>query len=208
MGNSGSSAPTDSNDVLVHSFQLDADTDFCSLPICCPGKQVSRRIIEQFDGKPSKCSHLQAMFHKPRNFSAHLENFIPYAEGGKMIEEINTILRDTAFPNRQCNPFFILCMLLSFLSIGPSILNMMSQDSPDSVGSSVTFILLGVFLPYIPYFGLMIYKRISRKNCLLNFVCEWNEKKSDGVFISLGGGGTIRGNAVGSETGGTYDNFY
>ena len=78
MRNSQFSAPPDANDVLVQSFQLDADADDLSLPICCPGKQ--------------------AMFHVPRNFSSHLSSFIPYEEGVKMIKEINQILLKTAFP--------------------------------------------------------------------------------------------------------------
>jgi len=192
MGNSGSTAPPDSNDVLVHSFQLDADTDYCSLPICCPGKQ--------------------AMFHPPKNFSSHLTTFIPHGEGVKMIEEINSILRATAFPNRQCNLFFFLCMLASFSSVGFFNIGLMRSigfdDASDGIVGSIGFMMAGLFLPYVLYFGLMIYKKVSRKTKLLSYVQEWNEKKNNGVFISLGGGGNVRGVAVGSETGGNYENFY
>lgn len=188
MESSSSSAPPDSNDVLVHSFQLDADTDYCSLPICCPGKQ--------------------AMFHTPKNFSAHLSHFIPYQDGVRMIEEINAILRSTAFPNRQCNLFFLICMCLSFASLTLPLSSMSSATSGSDVGVSLGGLLGGIFFPYVIYFGLMLYKKHSRKSSLLNFVQEWNEKKNDGVFISLGGGGMVRGVTVGSDTGGTYENFY
>merc|ERR1711874_270588 len=178
----------DSNDVLVHSFQLDADTDYCSMPICCPRKQ--------------------AMFHTPRNFSAHLSHFLPYQDGVKMIEEINAILRSTAFPNRQCNPFFLICMLISFLSLPffmtPFMVNVGDSFEP----TSILGIIIPMFVPYIIYFVLMFYKKSSRKNGLLGFVADWNNRKNDGVFLSLGGGGNVRGVAVGSETGGNYENFY
>ena len=52
-----------------------------------------------------------------------------------------------------------------------------------------------------------VQKTFPEKN-LLNFVQEWNEKKNDGVFISLGGGGKVRRVTVGSDTGGNYENFY
>ena len=67
--------------------------------------------------------------------------------------------------------------------------------------------MMGMFLPYIIYFGLMMYKKSERKSSLQMFLQEWNEKKGNGVYISLGGGGNVRGVAVGSETGGTYENF-
>jgi len=185
MGNSYSSAPPpDSNDVLVQSFQLDADTDYCSLPICCPGKQ--------------------AMFHVPRNFSAHLTNFISNQEATKMIEDINKILQETAFPNRQCNIFFLLCMLASFLSVGFST----GIGLGLGLGLGMAGMMIGLFFPYVIYFGLMMYKKSQRKSRLVTYIREWNESRKNGVFISLGGGGTVRGVAVGSETGGTYDNFY
>ena len=68
--------------------------------------------------------------------------------------------------------------------------------------------MIGFILPYTLYFGLMMYKKSERKSRLLTFVNEWNKIKSNGLHLSLGGGGTMRGIAVGSETGGTYDNFY
>ena len=138
-----------------------------------------------------------------------------------MIEEINKILRETAFPNKQCNPFFILCMLLSFLSVGASTANTISGINVDfsqeqseeraesnPILSSMMFLMIGLMLPYIIYFGLMMYKKSQRKSRLITFVREWHEMKSNGVFISLGGGGTVRGVVLGSETGGTYENFY
>ena len=51
----------------------------------------------------------------------------------------------------------------------------------------------------------MIYKICSRSCSLRTFVRKWNEKKSNGVFISLGGTG--RNVPVGNKTGGTLWSF-
>jgi len=173
MGNSGS-RPKDSlpNGVLVHSFQLEADAECCNVPICCPGKQ--------------------AMFQTPRNFSSHLSNFIPYEEGVKMIEDINKILRETHFGRPICNPFFIFCMLLSslltVLSAGNAIPGM-NWDTSYTESNNVlpsTMVLMTCFsLPYIFYFLLMKYKKSQWKSRHLTFLHEWNENKSNGVFLSL-----------------------
>jgi len=128
-----------------------------------------------------------------------------------MIEEINAILRSTAFPNRQCNLFFIICMLLTFPCMAQpfsSIVSLGTDGDADTIPFSLAWMIGGIFMPYIFYFGLMLYKKSSRKRSLLNYVRKWNETKNDGVFLSLGGGGTVRGVAVGSDTGGTYENFY
>merc|ERR1711970_284274 len=85
---------------------------------------------------------------------------------------------------------------------------MHSDRIGSDVGGSIGGLLVGIFFPYVIYFGLMLYKKHSRKSSLLNFVQEWNEKKNNGVFLSLGGGGTVRGVTVGSDTGGSYENFY
>eukprot|EP00092_Neocalanus_flemingeri_P023128 GFUD01025077.1.p1 GENE.GFUD01025077.1~~GFUD01025077.1.p1 ORF type:complete len:234 (+),score=42.72 GFUD01025077.1:54-704(+) len=115
-----------------------------------------------------------------------------------MIEDINKILLETAFPNRHYNPLIIICILLSMLSLGLSTFS----------SSSMGLLMLGLFLPYVIYFGLMIYKKSERKSRLLTFVRKWNETKNNGVSLSIGGGGKVRGVAIGSETGGTYENFY
>ena len=124
-----------------------------------------------------------------------------------MIEEINKILRETAFPNRQCNLLMLLCIILSFTSPFPSLFYLFSPE-PGKGSVSLGPLFAGMFLPYVLYFSLMIYKKISRKSNLLNFVQNWNKKQNTGVFISLGGGGNVRGMAVGSETGGTYEHFH
>ena len=151
------------------------------------------------------------MFHTPKKFSSHLNNYLPYQEGVKIINNLNKILRDTAFPNKAWNPFFLICTSLSCFSIIFSLylLFTRSHDDTFSVGSFLGGICGGIVLPYLVYFVLMIYKKYSRKRCLLRFIDKWNKEQQDGVFISLGGGGTTaRGVAVGSETGGTYEHFY
>jgi len=164
------SPEADPNNVLVHSFLLDAETDFFSLPICCPGKQ--------------------AMFHIPQNYSTHLVSFIPAQDTTKMIEEINKILKKTSFPTRKFNPLILSCMLVSFLIIFFGVL-------------STFTVFVGVILPFVAYFSLMFYMMYTRKEKLLAYLKEWNEKRTDGVLICLGSGET------GSATVGTYfANFY
>ena len=149
------------------------------------------------------------MFHTPKNFSVHLQHFIPYQDGVRMIEEINAILRSTAFPNRQCNLCILICSFLSFFSMMYHFGLIFSPgDSGSDVQVSIGWLLWGMLSPYVIYIGLMQYKKHSRKINLLNYVQEWNGKKNDGVSIFLGGGGTVRGVTVGSDTGGTYENFY
>ena len=105
------------------------------------------------------------MFHTSRNFSAHLTNFLPYQDGVKMIEEINKILRETAFPNRQCNLLMLLCIILSFTSPFPSLYSLFSSE-PGKGSVSLGPLFAGMFLPYVLYFSLMIYKKkIGRASC-------------------------------------------
>jgi hypothetical protein len=73
MGNSGSSPPPDSDDVLVHSFQLDADTDFCSLPVCWPRKQVRRENkeeVEYISFLTGNVSHTKELLCSPDKLSS------------------------------------------------------------------------------------------------------------------------------------------
>ena len=114
-----------------------------------------------------------------------------------MIEDINKILRETSFPNKKCNPFLMLCILCSVLSLCLT------------VNSTVVIMGVGLFPPYFIYFGLMLFMKSERKNRLLTFVSEWNVMKSNGLYLSFGGDYlSFGGVAVRSETGGTYDNFY
>ena len=101
----------------------------------------------------------------------------------------------------------LLCIILSFASPYASLYPLFTSK-PGEGSVSLGPLFAGMFLPYVLYFSLMIYKKISRKSKLLNFVQSWNEKYNNGVFISLGGGGNVRGMAVGSETGGTYEHFH
>eukprot|EP00090_Calanus_glacialis_P039126 TRINITY_DN68130_c0_g1_i1.p1 TRINITY_DN68130_c0_g1~~TRINITY_DN68130_c0_g1_i1.p1 ORF type:complete len:285 (-),score=27.46 TRINITY_DN68130_c0_g1_i1:130-984(-) len=173
---SSSLPPADSNNVLIHSFQLDPKADLCMLPILCPGKQ--------------------AMFPVPQNFSSHLSNFISYEEGIKILGEINKILLETAFPTKPWNPFALICALIMFLIVWGG-----------TSGAGLFFIVLN-FLPLIIYFGVLYYFKYFRKERLLNCLNEWNSAKSNGVFLSLGGCGEVRGISVGSIGGGIYENFY
>ena len=101
-------------------------------------------------------SQLQAMFHMPKTFLDHLSNFIPFEECASMIDEI---LRKTAFPNQHLNPFFLLCVLLSFSSFGVVAFGMWNHN--------LGFMNIGMFLPIIIYFGLMKYKKAERQNSLI-----------------------------------------
>lgn len=89
--------------------------------------------------------------------------------------------------------------------------NSQSSDvSGSSIGLSVGGLVVGSLLPYICFFILVATFKSSRKRQLLNYIGEWNRStRGNGVALSFGGGGTTpRGVTVGSEFGGTYDNFY
>jgi len=84
------------------------------------------------------------------------------------------------------------------------------EDSGSSIGLKVGGFVVGLMLPYLCFFILVAIFKSSRKRQLTNYVAEWNRStRGNGVALSFGGGGTTpRGVTVGSEFGGTYDNFY
>merc|ERR1711915_1164316 len=179
MGNSQSEPPADSNDVLVHSFQLDADVDILSLPYCYPGKQE--------------------MFHIPKNFSSHLSTFLPYELGVKTIEEINQILKETGVGSKRFNFLLILCSILLFLFFTPIVM---------TVTVSTEALLICPVIVYAACFALFKYNTMARKKRLLEYIHTWNKTQNNGVRISLGVTTNVRGMTDGSETGGTYEHFY
>ena len=73
---------------------------------------------------------------------------------------------------------------------------------------AILFFLFSVSTPYIAYFGLMLHQKKWRRLGLLGYIQQWNQEKNNGIFLSFGGGGTVRGISVGSDTGGTYEHFY
>jgi len=148
------------------------------------------------------------MFHIPKNFSSHLSNFLSYEDGVKAIKEINQILRDTGIGRKQCNLLLIICMAFSFLSVPINTSHLMLGGVNEGMGLSIGALMVFMFVPYAVYFSLFIYTKIARKNKLLDFIHTWNEKRNNGVFLSLGGSGTVRGVSIGSDTGGTYEHFY
>merc|ERR1711915_91275 len=180
MGNSQSEPPADSKDVLVHSFQLDADVDILSLPYCYPGKQE--------------------MFHIPKNFSSHLSTFLPYELGVKTIEEINQILKETGVGSKRFNFLLILCSILLFLFFTPIVMTVKHI----SAGA----LLICPVIVYAACFALFIYNTMARKKRLLEYIHTWNKTQNNGVRISLGGTTNVRGMTDGSETGGKYEHFY
>jgi len=211
MGNSSSNRPPEGEEVLVHSFLLDADFDACQVPLICPRKN--------------------AMFHPPTGLNDNVQHFLSLAEAQKILADLNKILHNTAFNPRVSNPCFLLAVLISLGSGGiftPFMTSLNSwkgddkleerwggetvtrEDSGSSIGINIGGLLLGLFLPYLVFFLIVAITKSSRKRQLTNYVGDWNRKTAgNGVMLSFGGGGTTpRGVTVGSEFGGTYDNFY
>ena len=131
MGNSSSNPPPEGEvrttihktlffqEVLVHSFLLDADFDTCQIPLICPRKNVSSQICYN-----SYCPRFQAMFHPPSGLNENVQQFLTLAEAQKILSDLNKILHRTAFNPRVSNPCFILAVLISLGSSGiftPSI---------------------------------------------------------------------------------------
>jgi len=225
MGNASSNPPSDGEEILIHSFLLDADFDTCQVPLMCPRKN--------------------AMFHPPAGLNDNVQQFLSLAEAQKILADLTKILHKTAFNPRVSNPCFLLAVLISFGSIGiftPSITSSAGimpeldswkgpglgeqgpyderleerwggervnrEESGSSIGFGIGGLLFGSFLPYLCFFVLVAITKSSRKRQLTSYVAEWNSRGT-GVKLSFGGGGTTpRGVTVGSEFGGTYDNFY
>ena len=83
-----------------------------------------------------------------------------------------------------------------------------SSSSSSSIGLNIGLMVFFMFLPYAVFFFLVYYMKSARKRRLLRYVRKWNSSGT-GVRLSFGGGGsTPRGVTVGSEFGGTYDNFH
>jgi len=226
MGNSDSAPRQVSNNILVHSFQLDADTDYCSLPCCC-------------------CRGKQPMFHVPQSFNHHLTKFLSYNDGVMLIRTLNKILSKTAFPNKPCSPCVLITLILPWLCILPiwyftysiGILSEMDSNQLSSffpelseVGINTdkdvedrseqkltTFlivlitvtIIVGLCIPFTIYFCFQCIRKSERKRKLLKFLRFWNSKRNDGVFVALGGHGrTPRGVTIGTQNGADYNSFY
>jgi len=229
MGNSSSNPPPEGEEILIHSFLLDADFDTCQVPLICPRKN--------------------AMFHPPTGLNENVQHFLSLAEAQKIIADLNKILHKTAFNPRVSNPCFLLAVLISLGSSGIFTSSMTSRmqtsmaagneeiennwrilrgEEPDRplngefenreskdesgswIGVSIGGLVLGAMLPYLCFFILVAITKSCRKRQLTNYVAEWNSRtRGNGVALSFGGGGTTpRGVTVGSEFGGTYHNFY
>jgi len=95
MGMTSSTPQPDSQDVLIHSFQLDAENSYCAVSKLCPKKQ--------------------AMFHVPANVPEHIEHFLPLKDIKKILEDLNEILKNTGFPMNFTNPVLIVSFAVFFL---------------------------------------------------------------------------------------------
>jgi len=205
MGNSGSKE-SDPNLVVIHSFPLDPDSDFCMCPVICPGKQ--------------------AMFHPPENFPRHLAQFVPNEDADKMLRQINKILRRTAYPEKQCGPLACFSLILTGLFFLPLLLLLTSRNSSTNsdenysrnanisnsmeewTKGNLAWLIPCCFWPFVLYFVLMMCMSCKRERSIKRFILNWNKAQGNGVFLSIGGvGKTLRGNSVGHEDGGKYRHF-
>jgi len=157
------------------------------------------------------------MFHPPGSLNDNVQQFLMLAEAQKILADLNQILHKTAFNPRISNPCFLLAVLSTFLFSGvftaPFLTHIsdMTNDFDDggsSIGLNIGGLLVTMVLPFLSFFVLVYYFKASRKRQLLNYVADLNSR-GNGVKFSFGGGGTTpRGLTIGSEFGGTYDNFY
>jgi len=201
MGNTSSNPPPEREEILIHSFLLDADYDTCQLPLIFPRKN--------------------AMFQTPAVLDDNVQEFLRLEEAEKILADLNKILRLTAFNPTVFNPCFLLAVVASY---GILSLHHSSSDEKEveyeweelTVGEeeeeeekeeeerSKTILWI---LPYLCFVVIVLVAKFCRKRKLTNYVAEWNSR-GNGVTLSFGGvGTTARGVTVGSEFGGTYDNF-
>lgn len=183
-----SSTPVpDSQDVLIHSFQLDADNSCCAVSKLCPRKQ--------------------AMFHVPLNVTDHLEHFLPLKDITRILEDLNQILKSTGFPLNCTNPVFILTFVVVFLL--PNLITPVLISDSDIGIAIVPLVLILAVVLFIINFLLFFICRSKRKNGILSYLKEWN-RNDRGVKLNIGGYVTNprSGVTLGSEQGGNYYHFY
>ena len=151
----------------------------------------------------------QAMFHPPSSLPEEVQEFLGLEEARRVLAHLNHILHTTAFHPR--GPCLCLAIVMSMGSMGiimPVFLLSIQEDGGSSIPVWLCVLIGLTFLPYIIFFFLLFYMKSARRRRLLRHVEEWNSSAS-GVRLSFGGGGTTpRGVTVGSQFGGTYDNFY
>jgi len=155
------------------------------------------------------------MFPFPASLNDNVQQFLSLAEAQKILTDLNKILHKTAFNPRASNPCFLLALLASFGSLPLFVSSMVLQDFSDYGRNAGLYIFLSIFgflvgmmLPYTCFFVLVCVTKSSRRKQLINYIADWNSR-GNGVMLSFGGGGTTpRGVTVGSEFGGTYNNFY
>merc|ERR1712059_87980 len=170
------------------------------------------------------CRRRQAMFHPPTSLGPNTQQFLPFEEAKKILGDLNKILHKTGFNPRPNNPCFCLIALATFATVPLFMIPILYQpinwdETPEEreertknkmgVGLKMALSIAPMFGLWIFYFFLLCFFRHSRRSQLTGYVAQWNRSWSEkGVMLSFGGGGTTpRGVTVGSDEGGTYENF-
>lgn len=147
------------------------------------------------------------MFQLPTSLTPDTQPFLTLTDAKTLLGNLNTILSQTGFNPRPSNPWFFIAMFSGFAIMGISLSSTLSGDG-SNIGIGMGFVMVGVMLPYILFFGAVYHYKKQRRDRLTQYVEDWN-RAGNGVKLSFGGGGTTpRGVTVGSEFGGTYENFY
>jgi len=155
------------------------------------------------------------MFHPPASLNDNVQHFLTLSEAQKILADLNQILHKTAFNPKPSNPCFLLAVLFTFVCSGffPFVITTGLENSTDQnrglyIGGTIGALIFAIILSYTCFFCLTCHFRTSRRRQLTNYVAQVNSH-GNGVKFSFGGGGTTpRGLTVGSEFGGTYENFY
>jgi len=109
----------------------------------------------------------------------------------------------------------MLCCMMLPIGIGMAwtFLSFAFQDADHIRDVPVFTGLIFCVVPCLVFFSLFLLQKQRRKTQLTGYIEQWNRTHSNGVTLSLGGGGTLVGKGgittvVGSERGGNYESFY
>ena len=163
-------------EILIHSFLLDADADTCQLPFICPRKTVRR----QFGFYSINYFTQQAMFHPPGSLNENVQQFLSLAEAQKILSDLNKILRKTSFSPKPSNPCLLLAFLASFGVAGLFTVFMATHEWKDSRNLGL-YIQLSIFcfvvimmLPFTCFLVLLCVSKSSRRKRMIGYVANWN----------------------------------
>ena len=120
------------------------------------------------------------MFNPVASLNENVQQFLSLAEAQKILADLNEILHKTGFSPKPSNPCFLLALLASFGTVAPFVMLMATSDfsNPRTAGLQINLYIavfvVGMMLPYVCFFVLLIYMKSLRRKQLTNYIADWN----------------------------------